>query len=78
MLLSNLNHENIIKVKDFYKVPRGDFISIMEYRDGHDLYKIVSKPERIMKQNKKFADYCYEIHNKQVYLKENFIVKVLH
>jgi len=51
-----LNHENIIKVKDFYKVPRGDFISIMEYRDGYDLYTIVSKPEKIMKKNKKFAD----------------------
>ena len=40
-LLNKLNHENIIKVKDFYKVIDGKFISIMEYRDGYDLYNIV-------------------------------------
>jgi len=51
-----LNHENIIKVKDFFKLSKGDFISIMEFRDGYDLHAIVSKPEKIMKKNKKFAD----------------------
>jgi serine/threonine protein kinase len=29
--LSRLEHQNIIKVRDFYKVMNGDFISIMEY-----------------------------------------------
>jgi len=43
LLLKKLNHENIIKVKDFYRVISGDFISIMEYRDGYDLHKIVTK-----------------------------------
>jgi serine/threonine protein kinase len=56
LLLNNLNHENIIKVKDFYKVKTGDFVSIMEYQDSYDLHKIVTKPETIKKKNKKFAD----------------------
>jgi len=44
LLLKNLNHENIIKVKDFYRLTSGDFISVMEYRDGYDLHKIVTRP----------------------------------
>jgi len=56
LLLSKLNHENIIKVVDFYKVDGGDFVSVMEYRDSLDLHKIVTQPERIKKKNKRFAD----------------------
>ena len=62
-LLNILNHENIIKVKDFYKVKDGNFVSIMEYRDSYNLHEIVTKPEKIMKKNKKFADQCYEMHD---------------
>ena len=56
LLLSKLNHENIIKVVDFYKVDGGDFVSVMEYRDSLDLHKIATQPERIKKKNKRFAD----------------------
>ena len=63
LLLNILNHENIIKVIDFYKVKNGSFVTIMEYRDSCDLHKIVIKPEKIMKKHKKFADQCYEIHD---------------
>ena len=42
LLLNSLNHENIIKVIDFYKVKNGDFISIMEYQDSFDLHKVVT------------------------------------
>ncbi len=59
LLLNKLNHENIIKVVDFYKVDGGDFVSVMEYRDSHDLHKIVTKPDKIKKKNKKFAEQCY-------------------
>jgi len=41
LLLNKLQHENIIKVKDFFKLIDGKFISIMEYRDGYDLNKIL-------------------------------------
>ena len=56
VLLYSLNHENIIKVKDFYKVESGKFISIMEYQDCYNLQEIVTDPEIIIKKNKKFAD----------------------
>ena len=56
LLLSKLDHENIIKVVDFYKVNGGPFVSVMEYRNSYDLHKIVTKPETIKRKNKKFAD----------------------
>ena len=77
LLLNSLNHENIIKVIDFFKVKNGDFISIMEYQDSYDLHKIVTKPEKIQKKHKKFADKCYQIHDGEMYLKEDFIVNVI-
>jgi serine/threonine protein kinase len=56
LLLNSLNHENIIKVIEFFKVKTGKFISIMEYQDGYDLEKIVNDPETVMEENKEFAD----------------------
>ena len=43
-LLNSLNHENIIKVKDFYEDKSGKFVSIMEYQDSYDLDKIINYP----------------------------------
>jgi len=50
MLLNILNHENIIKVIDFFN-SKGAFISIMEYEDSYDLEKIVNDPETVMDEN---------------------------
>ena len=47
LLLKSLNHDNIIKVKDFYKIKDGDFVSIMEYQDSYNLHEIVTQPEKI-------------------------------
>ena len=47
LLLSRLNHQNIIKVIDFYKGKGGDFVSIMEYQDSYDLHEIVTKPGKV-------------------------------
>lgn len=60
LFLSYLNHENIIKIKDFYKVKTGSFVSIIEYQECYDLNKIVTTFEQIMEKNKKFSDQCYE------------------
>ena len=54
--MHELDHDNIIKVIDFYTVKGGRFISVMEYQESYDLYKIISDPETIMEENKKFAD----------------------
>jgi serine/threonine protein kinase len=56
LLLHGLNHENIIKVKDFFKLKSGKFLSVMEYQEGYDLGKIVADPETIMEENEKFAN----------------------
>ena len=51
LLLNSLNHENIIKVIDFFKLKSGKFISIMEYQDSYDLEKKINDPETVMEEN---------------------------
>ena len=45
VLLNSLNHENIIKVKDFYELKNGKVISIMEYQDSYYFQMIVNEPK---------------------------------
>ena len=75
--MHGLNHENIIKVKDFFKLKSGKFLSVMEYQEGYDLGKIVTDAETIMEENEKFANECYLTDNDQIYLKESFIINVV-
>lgn len=42
LLLKLLNHQNIIKVHDFYKTKEGCFVYLMEYKEGYDLYELVT------------------------------------
>ena len=77
LLLKSLDHENIIKAIDFFKLKNGKFISIMEYQDSYDLHQIVLDPETVRKNNKEFVELCYEVHDIETYLKEDFIVNVV-
>ena len=56
LLLHTLSHENIIKVKDFFRVKGGKFVSVMEYQDAYDFETIVDDPEKVMRKSKRFAD----------------------
>ena len=56
VLLYTLNHENIIKVKEFFKITGGKFVSVMEYQDSHNFQTIVEDPEEVMSNNEQFAN----------------------
>ena len=67
-MLSTLNHDNIIKVKDRFRVDGGKFVSVMEYQPSHSLESIVNDAKSIMRKNKQFAAYCYLVRPDGIHL----------